>query len=371
MRQSLLVATAILVIFIVSVGANVVNVNAGRSHSLQTVGPPPGGCGGEGDKSVQEWCPDHKTWKRAKVCHMGQWVPQTQDCPTETQTAQCSPEGKEEVLEHCPDGESWKKAKVCVNGAWQEQTQACTKCEEGDVEVLAKCPGTSVPHIQRVCNSKRVWDLEVIPCSGCKDHQVACQRPCPYGGGMTTPAGNCERGFECKDGQWIEFDMASSEHVGGTSPCEDIGLIEFIFTKSTLCVSSETYGSPMAPEVVYMRQVRDQMIGSTSSGRMLVNGWNAFYYTWSPPIASAIRSSETLRTIFRGVLLPLQGIIHVTDAAYTALSWAGDAASITAFATAAVLSTLIYIVGPTLLIKEAVRGLRVLRSRRRSRPTVS
>ena len=38
-RLSYLAATAILVIFIVSVGANVVNVNAGQLHPL-SVGPP-------------------------------------------------------------------------------------------------------------------------------------------------------------------------------------------------------------------------------------------------------------------------------------------------------------------------------------------
>ena len=137
-RLSYLAATAILVIFIVSVGANVVHVNAGRPYPILTGGP--GGCI-EGQASVQEWCPgqEYKTWKRAKVCHNGQLVQETHDCTTETQTetetAQCGAGDPPKVTEWCPvSGTGWKTREVCKNGVWQQETnpQPCPQCNAGD-----------------------------------------------------------------------------------------------------------------------------------------------------------------------------------------------------------------------------------------------
>jgi hypothetical protein len=114
----------------------------------------------------------------------------------------------------------------------------------------------------------------------------------------------------------------------------------------------------MAPDVVYMQFVRDQQIGSTPTGRVLRDSWNAFYYSWSPPIAYAIAGSETLRGTFRVLLVPLVAIIHVAGATFTALSWAGDFASIVAFALAAILSVAAYIVGPSLALHTVLKWTR-------------
>ena len=124
-------------------------------------------------------------------------------------------------------------------------------------------------------------------------------------------------------------------------------------------IASAAYGSEMAPEVIYMRYVRDQQIGSTPTGRILRAGWNAFYYLWSPPIAYAIKDSELLRGVFRVLLVPLVGITHVAGTTFTALSYAGDIASVIAFAIAAALSVGVYIVVPVFTFRT------VLNSRRR------
>jgi len=128
-------------------------------------------------------------------------------------------------------------------------------------------------------------------------------------------------------------------------------------------IATAAYGSSMAPEVLYMRNVRDQMIASTTSGRILVDAWNGFYYSWSPPVASAIAANEWTQRAFRVLLTPLVGIIHATAAVYSALAWAGDTASILAFATAVILSTTVYVITPALVIKSALKHRRSRGSR--------
>jgi len=126
-------------------------------------------------------------------------------------------------------------------------------------------------------------------------------------------------------------------------------------TSSPKCViATAAYGSEMASEVVYMRHVRDGLIGSTVIGRPIVQDWNAFYYLWSPPVAATIAQNSNLQALFRTLLMPLVAIVHVTAWVFTALG-SGDFASVVAFTVAAALSISIYIAVPALLIREAWR----------------
>ena len=112
-------------------------------------------------------------------------------------------------------------------------------------------------------------------------------------------------------------------------------------------VATAAYGSELAPEVVYMRHVRDNMIGSSQIGRTLVNGWNKFYYSWSPSIANFIAAHGPSQPVFRAFLLPLVGTIHLTASVYTvSASINAPFASVVAFLFAAISSITIYVLLP-------------------------
>lgn len=116
-------------------------------------------------------------------------------------------------------------------------------------------------------------------------------------------------------------------------------------------IATAAYGSEMAPEVVYMRFVRDELIGSTPTGRVLVGAFNVFYYSWSPVFAREIAASQVLRAIFRVLLLPLVWIVHATALVFTTLAGMTgntDLASVLAFLLAALMAVTVYIALPTL-----------------------
>ena len=116
-------------------------------------------------------------------------------------------------------------------------------------------------------------------------------------------------------------------------------------------VVTATYGTVLAGEIEYARYVRDGLIGSTATGKMLVDAWNRFYYSWSPSLASLISRDEFLRRAFSVILLPLLGIIHVTAISFLALAPLGrEAASVLAFSCAAMLSIAIYLGVPAFVI---------------------
>ena len=118
--------------------------------------------------------------------------------------------------------------------------------------------------------------------------------------------------------------------------------------KTSACIiATATYGSHMEPQVVYMRSVRDEMIGSSEVGETLVAGWNIFYYSWSPPIAHLISSNNVLQKISQVLIIPLVAIIHLTAAIYSnAAHLNASIASLAAFLFASISSTTIYIIIP-------------------------
>jgi len=126
-------------------------------------------------------------------------------------------------------------------------------------------------------------------------------------------------------------------------------------------IATAAYGSSEAPEVAYMRLVRDGMIGSTSTGRTLVDAFNAFYYSWSPSLAGIIAASEVLRATFRVLLLPLVATVHITALIFTAsglLMGSPDVASMVAFLFASCMTLIIYAVFPVLCVTELIKAIR-------------
>jgi hypothetical protein len=109
-----------------------------------------------------------------------------------------------------------------------------------------------------------------------------------------------------------------------------------------------------------MRFVRDQVIGSTHMGRALVNAFNVFYYTWSPAVAQVIAGNELLRALFRILLLPIVGIVHIAALVFNSVAIAvgsKDAASVAAFMVAASLSVIIYVALPMLAVTKLVQAV--------------
>jgi hypothetical protein len=121
-------------------------------------------------------------------------------------------------------------------------------------------------------------------------------------------------------------------------------------------IATAAYGSPMAPEVVYMRTVRDGMIGSTPMGRVLRDAFDLWYYSWAPPVAEWISGSESLRAVFRVLLVPIVLIVHVTAFIFSGLG-RGDLGAVVSFFVAAILSIGTYILIPAVLL---IRGFRWL-----------
>ena len=70
-------------------------------------------------------------------------------------------------------------------------------------------------------------------------------------------------------------------------------------------IATAAYGSEMAPQVQFLREIRDNTVMSTESGTAFMTGFNQFYYSFSPQIADYERENPVFKEAVKLTLTPL------------------------------------------------------------------
>jgi len=70
-------------------------------------------------------------------------------------------------------------------------------------------------------------------------------------------------------------------------------------------IATATYGSELAPQVQQLRELRDNTLLQTSSGSAFMDGFNSFYYSFSPTIADWERENPVLKETVKLAITPL------------------------------------------------------------------
>ena len=70
-------------------------------------------------------------------------------------------------------------------------------------------------------------------------------------------------------------------------------------------IATATFGSEMAPQVQFLREIRDNTVLQTESGVSFMAGFNQFYYSFSPAIADYERENPVFKEAVKVTLTPL------------------------------------------------------------------
>ncbi|MDW7978910.1 MAG: CFI-box-CTERM domain-containing protein, partial [Candidatus Caldarchaeum sp.] len=120
---------------------------------------------------------------------------------------------------------------------------------------------------------------------------------------------------------------------------------------SRCLIATAAFGSELDPSVQMLRQFRDGFVLQTFSGRVFMDVFNAFYYSWSPWVAEAEYANPVFRTLVKYSIYPLLGVLHVSQAVASPLtSVNNELAVLAAGLTASLLIGLVYLSIPVLLI---------------------
>jgi len=70
-------------------------------------------------------------------------------------------------------------------------------------------------------------------------------------------------------------------------------------------IATAAFGSEMAPQVQFLRELRDNVVLQTESGSAFMTGFNQFYYSFSPAVADYERENPVFKETVKLALTPL------------------------------------------------------------------
>jgi len=70
-------------------------------------------------------------------------------------------------------------------------------------------------------------------------------------------------------------------------------------------IATAAFGSEMAPQVQFLREIRDNTVLQTQSGSTFMTGFNQFYYSFSPAVADYERENPAFKETVKIAITPM------------------------------------------------------------------
>lgn len=116
-------------------------------------------------------------------------------------------------------------------------------------------------------------------------------------------------------------------------------------------IATAAYGSEISPQVQLLREMRDNVVSSTSSGATFLSVFNSIYYSFSPTIADWERQNPILKEAIRIIITPMISILSIVT-----LAEDGSETQIIALGIIAILLNIgMYLVAPAIIIKKLMK----------------
>ncbi|MCH9659196.1 thioredoxin domain-containing protein [archaeon] len=80
-------------------------------------------------------------------------------------------------------------------------------------------------------------------------------------------------------------------------------------------IATAAYGTELAPQVQFLREIRDNTVMSTASGAAFMTGFNQLYYSFSPTIADMERENPMFQEAIRVFITPMISTLSILSLA--------------------------------------------------------
>lgn len=129
-------------------------------------------------------------------------------------------------------------------------------------------------------------------------------------------------------------------------------------SRSGCLIVTAAYGSPMSAEVQLVREYRDGTFRQSYTGSRFMEGFNIWYYSFSPSVARYIESHPLAKSVMQVCLIPLLDIVLISQKIFALMSFSPEAASVIVLVFGAAMYGLVYIfpVASLLLIAAGRKG---------------
>jgi hypothetical protein len=123
-------------------------------------------------------------------------------------------------------------------------------------------------------------------------------------------------------------------------------------------IATATYGSELSPEVQLLRNFRDNSIQRTKAGSSFMLVFNAWYYSFSPYVASYLTTHAASRTAMKGILYPIVGVLLLASSLFSATAAYPELAVLLSGLLASSLIGALYLGLPLTLMRSKLRSRR-------------
>ena len=76
-------------------------------------------------------------------------------------------------------------------------------------------------------------------------------------------------------------------------------------------IATAAYGTELAPQIQFLREIRDNTVMSTASGTAFMTGFNQLYYSFSPTIADMERQNPMFQEAVRAFITPMVSTLSI------------------------------------------------------------
>jgi hypothetical protein len=78
-------------------------------------------------------------------------------------------------------------------------------------------------------------------------------------------------------------------------------------------IATAAFGSELAPQVQLLREVRDNVLFSTSSGTTFMSTFNGLYYSFSPTVADWERQNPAFKEVVKTTITPMLSTLSILN----------------------------------------------------------
>lgn len=240
---------------------------------------------------------------------------------------------------------------------------------QNNLTIYAGPSGVAIPALPGLTiDLTRQWDLHDKPVtrtplgafSSYRYHTTIKSLPLPTGGTLDL---DFYAAYEMNTQVLIEGEVWAT--INGSSAMIELTEIRAANLPSnqgqTQClIATASYGSELAPQVQFLRELRDERILRTFAGSSFMLAFNTWYYSFSPSVANAIRTNSASQIVMQVLLSPLLLILRLSAAVFDVISFQPEFGVFLAGLAASGMIGVFYLSTPTFLLYNRYRGMKRL-----------
>lgn len=101
---------------------------------------------------------------------------------------------------------------------------------------------------------------------------------------------------------WLEMPVCGEGTAFVDGACH---VLKIAPTAGDCLIATASYGSELSPQVQMLREIRDNTLLNTESGKMFMTGFNTIYYSFSPTIAQWENENDTFKEAVKLFITPM------------------------------------------------------------------